>query len=482
MAYHTARRRAGRGSWPTAASARLDRAQEITAVEGCSPSSSELARRLLDPQRRRDRRAARPAAGRALEPLPGSPRRRRAPTAAGIAAKGVTGSGYGGHYFWDTEIYVLPFLTYTSPNVARNALRFRQRDARRGARPGAPSSTSAAPCSRGAPSTGRSRRPTTRRARRSTTSTPTSPTRSCSTSRPPATRTSWRAGRSTSSSRRRACGRTSASGATNGDDVVPHPRRHRARRVHDGRQRQPVHERHGAGEPARGRRASAAQLRGDDPEAFERMRRRLGPRGRRDRGVVPRRPRRCTSRTTQQLGIHPQDARSWRRSSGTSSNTPASQAAAAAALPPAGDLPLPGAQAGRRRARAASCRATSSRIEEKLKDFEYYDPLTTGDSTLSAVVQSIIAAEVGYGRARAASTSSRRSSSTSPTCTATRPTASTSPRRAASGARWSSASAACATGAGASRSTRACPRAGSAWSSGSPCGARASGSSCAARA
>lgn len=43
----------------------------------------------------------------------------------GIAAKGVTGSGYGGHYFWDTEIYVLPFLTYTSPSVARNALRFR---------------------------------------------------------------------------------------------------------------------------------------------------------------------------------------------------------------------------------------------------------------------------------------------------------------------------------------------------------------------
>ncbi|MCU1476875.1 MAG: family 65 glycosyl hydrolase [Subtercola sp.] len=44
----------------------------------------------------------------------------------GIAAKGVSGSGYGGHYFWDTEIYVLPFLTYTSPQVARNALRFRR--------------------------------------------------------------------------------------------------------------------------------------------------------------------------------------------------------------------------------------------------------------------------------------------------------------------------------------------------------------------
>jgi len=44
----------------------------------------------------------------------------------GIAAKGVTGSGYGGHYFWDTEIYMVPFLAYTSPLWARNALRMRQ--------------------------------------------------------------------------------------------------------------------------------------------------------------------------------------------------------------------------------------------------------------------------------------------------------------------------------------------------------------------
>ncbi len=43
----------------------------------------------------------------------------------GISAKGVTGSGYGGHYFWDTEIYVVPFFVYTSPDIARNALRFR---------------------------------------------------------------------------------------------------------------------------------------------------------------------------------------------------------------------------------------------------------------------------------------------------------------------------------------------------------------------
>ncbi|MGB0099412.1 MAG: glycosyl hydrolase family 65 protein [Nocardioides sp.] len=43
----------------------------------------------------------------------------------GVPAKGVTGSGYEGHYFWDTEVYVLPFLTYTSPEVARNVLHFR---------------------------------------------------------------------------------------------------------------------------------------------------------------------------------------------------------------------------------------------------------------------------------------------------------------------------------------------------------------------
>jgi alpha,alpha-trehalose phosphorylase len=44
---------------------------------------------------------------------------------AGVPAKGLTGQAYEGHYFWDTEIYVLPFLAYTQPRVARNLLRFR---------------------------------------------------------------------------------------------------------------------------------------------------------------------------------------------------------------------------------------------------------------------------------------------------------------------------------------------------------------------
>ncbi len=45
----------------------------------------------------------------------------------GVPAKGVTGTGYEGHYFWDSEIYVVPFLTFTQPHVARNLLHFRNR-------------------------------------------------------------------------------------------------------------------------------------------------------------------------------------------------------------------------------------------------------------------------------------------------------------------------------------------------------------------
>ena len=42
-----------------------------------------------------------------------------------IPAKGLTGHAYDGHYFWDTEIYLLPFLIYTNPDVARRVLEHR---------------------------------------------------------------------------------------------------------------------------------------------------------------------------------------------------------------------------------------------------------------------------------------------------------------------------------------------------------------------
>lgn len=43
----------------------------------------------------------------------------------GIPAKGLTGQAYEGHYFWDSEIYVLPFLIYTAPRLAKNLLKYR---------------------------------------------------------------------------------------------------------------------------------------------------------------------------------------------------------------------------------------------------------------------------------------------------------------------------------------------------------------------
>lgn len=42
-----------------------------------------------------------------------------------IPAKGLTGRGYDGHTFWDMDTYTLPVLTYTTPEAARDALFWR---------------------------------------------------------------------------------------------------------------------------------------------------------------------------------------------------------------------------------------------------------------------------------------------------------------------------------------------------------------------
>ncbi len=42
-----------------------------------------------------------------------------------IAAKGLTGEGYEGHYFWDTEIYIFPVFLFTQPEIARKLLEYR---------------------------------------------------------------------------------------------------------------------------------------------------------------------------------------------------------------------------------------------------------------------------------------------------------------------------------------------------------------------
>lgn len=42
-----------------------------------------------------------------------------------IGAKTLSGYGYRGHVFWDTEIFLLPFLIFTQPKIARNILMYR---------------------------------------------------------------------------------------------------------------------------------------------------------------------------------------------------------------------------------------------------------------------------------------------------------------------------------------------------------------------
>ena len=44
-----------------------------------------------------------------------------------MAAKGLTGFGYRGHVFHDTEIFMLPYFTYVHPDIARNLLMYRYR-------------------------------------------------------------------------------------------------------------------------------------------------------------------------------------------------------------------------------------------------------------------------------------------------------------------------------------------------------------------
>ncbi|MGZ9583364.1 glycoside hydrolase family 65 protein [Paenibacillus marinisediminis] len=43
----------------------------------------------------------------------------------GIGAKGLSGEGYKGHSFWDTEIFILPFFIYSQPQIARSLLEYR---------------------------------------------------------------------------------------------------------------------------------------------------------------------------------------------------------------------------------------------------------------------------------------------------------------------------------------------------------------------
>ena len=129
----------------------------------------------------------------------------RAETRA-IAGKGLTGPGYDGHAFWDTETFVLPILTYTRPAACTRCADLAPHHPGPGPRARAGAGACGERRSRGEPFTARSARATGRPARPPSTSTPTSRTPCGATCSRPATTTSSATTEPSCWSRRRACG------------------------------------------------------------------------------------------------------------------------------------------------------------------------------------------------------------------------------------------------------------------------------------
>ena len=317
----------------------------------------------------------------------------------GIAAKGVTGGGYDGHYFWDTEVYVVPFLAYTDQEAARKVVRFRwaMLDAARTAggrdEPGRRAVPVADDQRRGGVGVLRRRHravPHQRGGRVRVAPLPRG-LRRRRLPRPRGRRDARRDGA--------AVGRPRASTARNGSNVVPHPSGHRARRVHDGRQRQHVHERHGALQPALRRPHGPLPGR---VESTKRSRRSgatpTSTSANSTTGMPP--PMRCSSRSTRSSASIPRTRRSSNSSRGTGRARPPSNYPLLLHYHPLviyrhqvlkqADVVL-----------ATFLRREHFSAEQKRRNFDYYDPITTGDSSLSACVQSIVAAEVGYDDAGA---------------------------------------------------------------------------------
>ena len=300
-----------------------------------------------------------------------------------IPAKGLTGPGYDGHTFWDAEAFVLPLLTYTVPDAAADALRWRwstldlaveraqtlhlrgrrvpvahdpragvlgllagrhrgvphQRGHRGGGDP-----LRAGDGRRGVRAHGRPRAARADRA-------------AVALARPP---------------RRR--GR------------VPHRRRDRPRRVHGRRRRQRLHEPDGAVEPARG----GGVVR-PPPRRGRRARRR---RARRRRpGATP--PAQMAIPYDDALDVHPQNEDFTRNAAWDFKHTQPEQYPLLLNFPyfdlyrrqvvKQPDLVL-----------AMQFRGDAFTPNQKARNFAYYEAITVRDSSLSACTQAVMAAEVGH--------------------------------------------------------------------------------------
>ena len=278
-----------------------------------------------------------------------------------LAAKGLTGRGLRGPLLLGHRDLRPPVLRLHAARRSRGRCCSTAAGSSTRRAPRARDEPGAAPCSRGARSTARRPRPTSRPAPRSTTSTPTSRTRSGSTWRATGDRTLLADGGA------EVLVETARLWVDLGDFI---PARDGAFCINEVTgpdeytalvNNNALHEPDGAGEPRGSRRASGELA----AERARRLRPRCAARSasRRPRSTHWRRaadamyvPRRRGPRRPRAGRLLPRPG-----AVGLRRRRPRRELPAAPALPPAGDLPPPGDQAGRRRARAVLLSATSSR-------------------------------------------------------------------------------------------------------------------------
>ena len=221
------------------------------------PASSRSAR--SSPKARRTTAATGPRATSSWPASPGCsrpsagtssswPRPPPAPTWPASRRRASSGSGYDGHYFWDQEVYLLPYLTYTNPAQRPPGARIPPRDAARGQDPRQGAQRGRRPVPVADHQRAGGQRLLRGRHR-------TVPHRRRDRLRHQPLHLGQRGQRLPADPGRRTADRdrpdVGVAGLLRQGRAVPHPRRHRPRRVHRRRQRQPVHQRHGTLQPAR---------------------------------------------------------------------------------------------------------------------------------------------------------------------------------------------------------------------------------------
>ena len=300
-----------------------------------------------------------------------------------IPAKGLTGPGYDGHTFWDTETFVLQPLTYTVPEAARDVLRWRHATldlARERAKVlgldgaafpwrtiGGQAASGYWPASTAAFHINADIAYAIVRYRSATADDAFE--REAGLELLVETARLWL-----------------SIGHHEYPRSLPHRRRYRPRRVQRHRRQQRLHQPHGAEEPpggGRGRRAPSGPCQG------------AGCRSRGGGRVAGDAAQAMLIPYDEDLGVHPQaeeftDHAVWDFAQHGARSVPA-----AAALPLLRPLPQAGRQAGRPGAGAVP---EGGRVlgRGEGRDFEYYEALTVRDSSLSAFVQAVVAAEVGH--------------------------------------------------------------------------------------